>query len=192
MDNAIEQILNIIANVGVLGTCGALCNLLDNQVEAVICNLLCDYVGIEAFIALVEDIDPDPIWLCEEISVCPIADDAAGTITDLNISPKNGKVYDTFTVTIQFTIINSTGTGEIGFDVIAPVGFPFGDGALLINTKPGQYSAKFQFDAEPNEDQPFEPGTYKVEAALCEGSCGSSHSHSFTMSQKSGSFKIDG
>jgi len=192
MDNAIDQLLNIIVNVGVLGSCGALCNLLPNQIEAVVCNLLCDYVGIEAFIDLVEAADPDPIWICEGISVCPINDYAAGTITQLAVTPQTGNVGDVFTVTIQFTITNATGTGEVGFDVEAPVGFPFGDGGLLISTQPGKYGAKFQFEADPNQEQPFEPGTYKVFGALCEGSCGSSHSHSFYMSQKQTTFKIQG
>jgi hypothetical protein len=190
MDNAIDQLLNIIVNVGVLGTCGALCNLLDNQVEAVICNLLCDYVGIEAFITLIDDIDPDPIWICEEISICPINDHASGKITGLHVTPQVGKVGDVFTVVIEFAITNVTGTGEVGFDCLAPVGFPFGDGALLVSTQVGNYAAKFQFEADPNQEQPFEPGTYKVDAALCEGACGSSHSHSFYMDKAQTTFQI--
>jgi hypothetical protein len=58
----------------VLGGCSDLCSYLPTQLEATVCNLLCDVVGIEAFIDLVTDADPDPIWLCEEVDVCPISD----------------------------------------------------------------------------------------------------------------------
>jgi len=61
---------------------------------------------------------------------------------------------------------------------------------LLVSTKPGLYTAKFEFQADPNQEQPFEPGTYKVDAALCEGACGSTHSHSFYEDKKSTTFKI--
>lgn len=51
---AIDQLLNIIVNVGVLGSCGALCSYLPNKIEATVCNLLCDYVGIDEFVKIVE------------------------------------------------------------------------------------------------------------------------------------------
>eukprot|EP00700_Malawimonas_jakobiformis_P000615 EC719057.1.p2 GENE.EC719057.1~~EC719057.1.p2 ORF type:complete len:103 (+),score=16.70 EC719057.1:31-339(+) len=49
MDQVMDKLVNIIANVGGLGSCGALCSKLDNKVEATVCNLLCDYDGITEF-----------------------------------------------------------------------------------------------------------------------------------------------
>lgn len=53
ISQSLDQLLNIIANVGVLGACSDLCNLLPNQVEATVCDLVCSIVGIEVFIDLV-------------------------------------------------------------------------------------------------------------------------------------------
>ena len=47
-----------IADTGVVGTCGAVCQALEEKVGSkvigVICNLLCDYVGIEEFVKIIE------------------------------------------------------------------------------------------------------------------------------------------
>eukprot|EP01130_Rhizamoeba_saxonica_P000596 TRINITY_DN10559_c0_g1_i1.p1 TRINITY_DN10559_c0_g1~~TRINITY_DN10559_c0_g1_i1.p1 ORF type:complete len:238 (+),score=57.60 TRINITY_DN10559_c0_g1_i1:35-748(+) len=187
---AINQLLNIILNVGVLGSCGSLCGMLPNQLEQVVCNLACDYVGIEAFVDLINYEDPDPIYICEEVTMCPIKDNAAGKINSVTITPAVGHQGDTFTIVVDFTITNATGTGELAVDVFPPEGFPFGDGELMVQTPPGRYGAKLQFEAKPNQEEPFMPGTYTVEAALCEGSCGSIHPHSYLMAKGKGTFKI--
>lgn len=54
MDQTIQTLLNIILNAGVVGSCSALCGMLPNQIEATVCNLLCDYVGIKEFIHIIE------------------------------------------------------------------------------------------------------------------------------------------
>lgn len=48
------------ADAGVIGGCADLCELLEQAVKVnsslveVVCDLLCDYVGIEAFIKLID------------------------------------------------------------------------------------------------------------------------------------------
>ena len=48
----------IFLDAGVVGGCGELCGLLEKEVPSqlinVACNLLCDYVGIKEFIAMIE------------------------------------------------------------------------------------------------------------------------------------------
>ena len=45
-------------DAGVVGTCGELCQMLEDKVNSsivgVVCNLLCDYVGIREFIKIIE------------------------------------------------------------------------------------------------------------------------------------------
>jgi hypothetical protein len=65
-----------------------------------------------------------------------------------------------------------------------------GDGGLVLNLAPGLYRYQFQFQAEPSQDQPFVAGGYQVIAAVCEGSCGSTHSHSFTLAERETGFQI--
>lgn len=46
-------------DAGVVGTCGELCELLEEKTGSkfagLACNLLCDYVGIKEFIKLIEE-----------------------------------------------------------------------------------------------------------------------------------------
>jgi hypothetical protein len=190
MDQAIDQLLNIIANVGVVGGCAGLCSYLPNQILSAGCNMLCDVVGIEEFVKLVDDADPDPIWICEELALCTINDNAKANMTALTVSPKSGQQGDTFNVFVTLQVTNAVGTGEIVFEVNPPQGDPFGDGGLVLNLAPGLYRYQFQFQAEPSQDQPFVAGGYQVIAAVCEGSCGSTHSHSFTLAERETGFQI--
>ena len=190
MSESLNELINIILNVGVLGSCSDLCGLLQNQAEAEICNLVCDIVGVEAFVDLLQDADPDPIWLCEELTVCPINDNAAAQITAASVSPSSGPTGTTFNINVQYTVTNQIGTGELALLVTPPDAMPFGDGALLVAVPPGQYGGSFQLQAQPSEQEPFDAGQYLVTLALCEGSCGSTHSHSFLLSAMNTTFTI--
>ena len=53
MTETIDQLLNAIANGGVIGGCTELCENLNGRIEEEVCNVLCDIIGIEAFIKLV-------------------------------------------------------------------------------------------------------------------------------------------
>jgi len=188
----INQLLNIIANAGVIGGCADLCGLLPNQVEATVCDLICSVVGIEAFIDLVEDADPDPIWICEEVDICPYNDNAAANFVNIAVSPKSGPQGTQFSVDADFRVTNTIGTGEIDFIVIPPAqdGFVFGGGELIVNVTPGRYAINIPVATEPSENEAFGPGSYQVQLFICEGACGSIHSHSFQLATTSVNFTI--
>lgn len=57
----INDLLNIIANAGILGECGALCGKLTRPWEADVCNIACDAVGLDEFIKILERSDIDPV-----------------------------------------------------------------------------------------------------------------------------------
>lgn len=57
-----SELLNIIANVGVIGGCEDICSKLPQKFEAVACDLVCDYVGIDEFVKIITEIDPDPVY----------------------------------------------------------------------------------------------------------------------------------
>ena len=54
-----SKIFFSIVESGVVGSCGALCSLLEqktgSQALGAVCNILCDIVGIEEFIKLVQE-----------------------------------------------------------------------------------------------------------------------------------------
>lgn len=74
-DQSINILLNLILDSGIIGTCGTLCTALaqktGSQLIGTICDLVCDVVGIEEFIKLIEKADLDPIWYCEIAKMCP-------------------------------------------------------------------------------------------------------------------------
>jgi len=191
MDQALDILLNVIANGGVLGGCADLCGYLPTELEADVCELLCDYVGIEAFIDAINVTDPDPIWICMEIDICPINDNAAGSINSASVVPTKGSAGTMFNVPITYTITTTTGTAQLLVIANPPDGSdPFGEYELLIEQPPGKYQVTFQLDSTPSEGEPMNPGVYNTTVLLCEGSCGSSHSHSFTMASKNIYFTI--
>jgi hypothetical protein len=75
------------------------------------------------------DADPDPIWICEEVDICPINDNAAADFLAISVSPKAGPQGTNFNVTAAFKVTNTIGTGEIDFLVVPPAqdGFVFGE-----------------------------------------------------------------
>jgi hypothetical protein len=193
ISQSINQLLNIIANAGVIGGCADLCGLLPNQVEATVCDLVCAVVGLQAFVDLVEDADPDPIWICEEVDICPVNDKAAAAFTSVTVSPKAGPQGTSFTVNADFKVTNTIGTGELDFAVVPPAqdGFVFGSGELIVNVAPGAYGVKIgPISTQPNEQEAFGPGSYQVQVFICEGACGSTHSNSFQLAYGSVNFTI--
>jgi hypothetical protein len=194
MGQGINQLLNAILNVGVAGGCAELCQAAfpSKESEAKICNLLCDGVGIYTFIHLLEKFgkDIDTIYFCELLKACPVHDGGAASIDKITVNPPSGPQGTTFEIDVFFSVKNETSTGEMVFDVKPPKSMPFGDGELDEGFQPGQYAVKFTLQAEPSEQEAFEPGTYNFQFALCDGECGAPYPHTSLLAAHAGNFTI--
>merc|ERR1712023_973 len=126
------------------------------------------------------DVDPDPIWICEEITVCPVNPNAAANVTSFTVQPVHGKRQDTFTFDLTYLVTND------------PEGMGLGDSVVVDSQAPGSYSMSFSMQASPSESEAFPNGVYMAEVAICEGSCGSEHSNSFLLSLGAANFTIRG
>ncbi|XP_035680752.1 countin-1-like isoform X1 [Branchiostoma floridae] len=200
---ALNQLLNIILQVGVVGTCGDLCQALadktGSQALGVACNLLCDIEGVKEFIKIIENADLDPIYYCELLKQCTIKDDGDAKITSLDVSPKSGP-QGTFMIDVEYTSKNGTGTGEMVIDIDTVDGIPLGQGFILEAQEAGSYGQKISLKAEPNPEcdptqgpcEQFLPGVYNVSIAICNGECGSKHPHSQIYDQGMTNFTITG
>ncbi|KAI8505679.1 hypothetical protein Bbelb_168680 [Branchiostoma belcheri] len=189
--------------VGVVGTCGELCQALadktGSQALGVACNLLCDIEGVQEFIKLIEKADLDPIYYCELLKQCTIKDDGDAKITTLSVNPKSGP-QGTFIIDVEYVSKNGTGTGEMVIDIDTVDGIPLGQGFVLEAQEAGTYGQKISLRAEPNPDcdptqgpcESFQPGNYGVRIALCNGECGSKHPHSQIYDQGMTNFTITG
>lgn len=72
---AINVILNVILDEGILNTCEELCQKVANktgsQLIGDICDAACIGFGLDEFIRLIITVDLDPIWYCEMADFCP-------------------------------------------------------------------------------------------------------------------------
>ncbi|ELR10971.1 countin family protein [Acanthamoeba castellanii str. Neff] len=192
LSQVIDQLLEIIANGGVIGSCNQLCSQLDGD-EGLVCQLLCDYVGIEALVDLVDEVDPDPIYICEELSVCPISTNSSASFSQFETSPEKGTQGTTFVVALTFVVNSTIGTGELVVSVLppgAPPALSVDAVELLLNVGPGPYSYKIKVTTDPSEQEPWLPGKYAVTGLVCEGSCGSTHPYAKTLAKAQSAFTI--
>lgn len=200
---AINELLDLILQGGVVGTCGALCNALaqktGSQILGAVCDVLCDYVGFKEFVDLVEKADLDPIYFCELLRICPIFDNGDAKITTLAVTPKSGP-QGQFSIDFTYQSKNGTGTGEIILEIETVDGIPV-DGAFLHEkADAGTYLQTIKLKAEPNpecnpERKPCEmwlPGNYSAKIIICNGECGSSHPHSKRYDGATTTFQITG
>eukprot|EP01108_Squamamoeba_japonica_P000874 TRINITY_DN131_c0_g1_i2.p2 TRINITY_DN131_c0_g1~~TRINITY_DN131_c0_g1_i2.p2 ORF type:complete len:267 (+),score=111.52 TRINITY_DN131_c0_g1_i2:54-854(+) len=194
MGQALNNLINIIAQVGIGGTCADVCSKLPNGLEAKVCDILCEIAGIEGLVKALSVIDPTPINVCQDITICPKSSTAAANITSLTVSPKSGRQGTTFAVDMVFQVIKKMGTGQIVLEFVPPNGDgqPFGSGNLLVETAPGIYQIKGNLQTMPNKQEPFNPGQFGVVGAVCEGTCGSQGKHpdARLLSQRQTSFSI--
>eukprot|EP00731_Ephydatia_muelleri_P027939 Em0019g812a len=196
----INDLLNIILNGGVVGGCSDLCQLLEektgSQLADVVCNLLCDYVGIEEFIKIIQESDLDPIYYCELLHACPINDNGDATIVSVQVVPPTFHKGAKFAIETLFTSQAGTGTGEIDIQVITVDGFPYGYDDLVQAVSPGAYNITISDQATPSgcDQGPCEewlPGNYTVVVTLCDGECFSKHPHSQIYSTMNATFVVE-
>ncbi|KAK3597884.1 hypothetical protein CHS0354_029466 [Potamilus streckersoni] len=200
-DQTIDILLNIILNSGIIGSCEILCTALEEKTGSkaigAVCNILCDVVGIEEFIKLIDKADLDPIYFCELLKTCPINDNGDAHVTVFNVVPKTGP-QGVFNIALTYESKNGTGTGEIVIDIETVDKIPVST-AFLNELKPkGIYNVPVELKAEPDPDcdptqgpcEQWLPGQYTVKVAVCNGECGSKHPHSQIYDEKSTTFTI--
>ncbi|BFZ06971.1 hypothetical protein BsWGS_10010 [Bradybaena similaris] len=202
-DEALNILLNIILNTGIVGSCEVLCSALEqktgSKVIGAVCNILCDIEGIKEFVKLIEQADLDPIYFCELLKVCPVFDAGDATITRIIVSPQAGPQGER-AITFVYVSKNGTGTGEIVIAVRTVDGIPIESAFLQEPRNPGTYNQTVKLDAEPDPDcdptqgpcEQWLPGSYTLIIELCNGECGSKHPHSKVYDRKETNFTITG
>lgn len=176
-DQALDYLLNAVLNIGVIGSCGTICQWVEEKSGSKIlglgCNLLCDYAGIDEFIKIIEEADLDPIWYCELLRACEIFDGGDANITSFTVNPKQGP-QGTFMIGYTFVSKNGTGTGEMYVGIKTVDGVPVENSFLMLPLKPGVYSSNIELDAQPDPDcdpsqgpcESWLPGKYQVEMGM--------------------------
>jgi len=192
-DQALDDLLQILLNGGVIGSCNDLCGQLTNQYEQIACDLLCDYVGIEAFIDAIQYEDPDPIYLCQLVDICGHVDGGAANITQVIINPSTINPGDTIQLGFQYKVTAPTGPGTLVVSVNPPDGgFEVDGGEFTEGLAVGVYTVGWQLDTTTTQDDPFSPGVYQVQFFVCEGDCTTSHPYGGVYTSVNATFTIAG
>lgn len=197
----INYVLNALANGVVIGSCNKLCSGLPKADQG-ICTIACDLVGIGQIIKLINESDPDPIYICDKVNQC-IRSNCTGDCVDIDSmvsSPAQGPATTTFNVASAFTVNKPLGSGMTRIQVHFPPTEkvePIQNDQLNVDFAPGNYTANIQVPTtpappDPNSPPPpmWVPGTYTVELFICDGSCGSKHFNPNVLSAHNTTFEI--
>ena len=118
---ALQELLNLILNKAVVGSCGKLCSALVNATHnpklGTPCTILCDLVGIKAFVNWIQKADLSPYYDCEELGVCKTNDYGDATITSWLATPSELAAGPPVTLSFTYDSKNGTSTGEIRIGV---------------------------------------------------------------------------
>jgi len=191
MDQTVEELIQYIANSGVIGGCSAICVVTGPLF--LVCDAICSYVGIEVFIEIINKTDPDPIYICQLMDICNHVDGGQVKIVSATVSPTKGPVGTTFNINMIYVVTNATGPGTVNLEIDPPdTGMPMIDSEFTEGQADGKYQVQWQLDATPNESEPFSPGSYAVSLAVCEGDCETVHEWSGVYATAGTQFQITG
>jgi len=189
MIDGLDALVDAIANGGILGGCEQLCGYLPNKEEFAVCDAICSIVGVEVLIRALNVSDPDPVYVCEEIKICPWTDTAKAKITQVETIPASGPIGTTFDITMFFDVISETGTTILELWVIPEDKKidPFGAVGVGVDIKPGNYSIEFKLDTKQMD---LPAGFYNSSVWICEGYCASTHPHQYILDMAPTNFTV--
>ncbi|CAF2654432.1 unnamed protein product [Rotaria sp. Silwood2] len=202
-DTLIYFVIDGIMELGIATTCNDLCNYVTqkstNPYLSIICSVGCDIVGINEFIKIATDIDLDPIYFCEKLTLCPVFDNGDAKFLSFIIAPPHAQAYTKFVFDLSYQTFNGTGTGQMLVDVQTIDGIKVSSFYLIEAKKTGRYAERLSLDTTPDPDcesavNPCEewfPGVYNVTVKICNGECGSHHPHSQIYDTIQRTFQID-
>lgn len=200
----INELLNLILDKGLTGSCNKLCGALGKQLPGLqkACNIICEVEGIKAFINWIEHSDLSPIYDCQEINICKFNDHGDAEIVDFGVTPLSGPQATNFAVKLDWATKNGTSTGEIRFGIqtmdhqqldIPSVYLPdttVGDKFTLtlnVDTTPSAPTC----DPSQQTCEGWFFGKYNLTALVCEGECGDTkHPHTSLYASANSSFII--
>jgi len=179
MVNNLNTMVKIVAGMGAIESCAAICNYLNDTEQAATCFGLCTLIGFEQFWHIFERANIDPIWACQLTTACPVVQSPAGKISSTVIHPASGPAGTTFNFTISFTVSNDTGVGELAYVVY----FPSGQSKIVSATyfedyQPGDYTVVLSFPTNTT----YPDGSYLVIIEFCAGVCYSSSPNAVLLS----------
>jgi len=193
MGEAVDDLLNAILN-GMLGGCADVCSYLGNQYLEVPCVLICEYVGFNEFVAAINVTDPDPIYICQLIDMCPIVNGGVVKFVSAVVDPAKAPQGTTFNLTFTYQVVQPTGPGLIALSVFPPENdpddMPLGTAFFTDGQAQGYYRGSVGIDTTPSENEAFDSGIWIANVAVCEGDCTNAHPYGGVYADMNATFTI--
>jgi len=188
--DAEDEIITGIINGGIIGGCGDLCGYVTNPYLGEACYLVCTIVGIEAFVEAFNITDPDPIYICQLMDLCPVVTGGAVQSTKASAIPSSVSSGGNVNITYYYQVTSPTGPGLLTISISSPgsedlTGSQFTEGQPI-----GYYGIIWELSTTPSEQEPFSPGPYGVYLQVCEGDCTTVHPNGGVYASDKTSFSI--
>lgn len=184
----LADLYSIVTGKIVPKNCNDLCEVMNDSLSQQVCLFLCLDSGISTFIADIKKADPDSIYFCEILNVCPVANGGLANITNTYVIPSTGSLGTSFKIQLIINVTQATGTGQIAISVKPPAGSiqPFSQYYLNEGFDIGSYSAKFEI--QTNSSYPI--GNYTASLQVCSGTCGGNNPNEAILATKNVGFAI--
>jgi len=180
---AINYLLNYVLDVKIIGSCDDICGSLNNSVETDVCNVLCDAVGVGAFVEILKKFenDIDPIYFCQLVKMCAISDcpdnSTCATIQSFEVYPQTGYGDVTFMFNATVIVSQTVGCGMVSF-IYWPANQTkdaLEDDYLVAEYVTGNW---LMSDIVSAYDAGLTYGNWTLQIFVCEGACFSTFPHS--------------
>ncbi len=185
MDEAEGELIDILLQVGISEGC-AVCGRLKSRLEQDVCGILCEIVGIEAFVHILQATDIDPVYVCSELIACPKNHcDHVGctSITSVKVSPPSGPLGTVFNVSVFIHANNQTGTGTTLLEWKCPTSGMTGAPILNTGFRAGSNNVvSYKIDTRQDACL-YSPQTYALTVASCSYDCTDLHGTVYAATQ---------
>jgi hypothetical protein len=185
------DLLDLVLQIGISEGC-RICGHLSSKTGQEVCGVLCEIVGIEAFVHILEKVDDDPVYVCTELLACPRNHcvNNCTSIQSVAVNPSSGPIGTSFKVTVTLKAFQRTGTGTTWLSWKCPVGAGGMTEAMILNTGFAAGSInKITYDIDTRNNQClYSPQNYTVLALSCAYDCQDLHGEIY--SAEKGQFVI--
>jgi len=175
---SLDIILNEILDGGIIANCGKACSGLKNPYLNTFCTLLCDALGLDEFIHILNKSDLNPLYYCQLVHMCIVEDCTEPECVKIyvhQVRPEIAPEGSRFEIETAFTIVNTAGAGMLRYEIYQNPKDPISQDYLIEHWAPrGNFT---QFLAIDTKEQALKIGTWTARITFCEGMCGSKHPH---------------
>lgn len=172
LDESEGDLLDLVLQYGISKGC-AICGDLKSKLGQEVCGILCEIVGIEAFVKVLRAEDITPSYVCAELGSCPKneCNNECTLIEDVKITPPSGPIGTRFSVAVKIHAPVKSGTGSTVLSWNCPTSGPIGV-EILTEGYAANQTVTFTHVIQTQEASClYGPGVYNMTVLSCKYAC---------------------